>query len=110
MLEARGHRFCRYADDVNIYVRSQKAGERVMATVAEFLRSRLHLQVNQEKTAVAPVGERKFLGHRLLPDGTLVIAPESLARAKQRFRRITRRNRGISLARMISELNSFLAG
>ena len=109
MLEARGHRFCRYADDVNIYVRSQAAGERVMASVAEFLQSRLHLQVNREKSAVAPVAERTFLGHRLLPDGSLGIAPASLARAKQCIRQITRRNRGVSLARMISELNSVLA-
>ena len=110
MLEARGHRFRGYADDVNIYVRSRAAGERVMAKVAEFLHSRLHLKVNRKKSAVAPVGERSFLGHRLLPDGSPGIAPESLARAKQRIRRITRRNRGISLARMISELDSFLAG
>jgi RNA-directed DNA polymerase len=110
MLEARGHRFCRYADDCNIYLRSEKAGERVMASVAEFLQGRLHLQVNREKSAVAPVWERKFLGHRLLPDGSLGIAPASLARMKQRVRQITRRNRGVSLARMIWELNSFLAG
>ena len=110
MLEARGHRFCRYADDVNIYVRSETAGRRVMASIAEFLQGRLHLQVNREKSAVAPVEERKFLGHRLLSDGSLGIAPTSLTRAKARIRRITRRNRGISLARMISELNSFLAG
>lgn len=71
MLEARGHRLCRYADDVNIYVRSQAAGERVMASVAKFLGCRLHLQVNRDKSAVASVGERKFLGHRLLKDGTL---------------------------------------
>ncbi len=110
MLEARGHRFCRYADDVNIYVRSRKAGERVMASVAEFLQSRLHLQVNEEKSAVAQVGARKFLGHRLLSGGRLGIAPESLARMKQRIRGITRRNRGISLARMISEVNAFTVG
>lgn len=110
MLEARGHRFVRYADDVNIYVRSQAAGERVMASVAEFLQGRLRLSINREKSAVAPVAERKFLGHRLLPDGRLGIAPDSLARAKGRVRKITRRNRGISLARMIAELNSFLAG
>ena len=110
MLEARGHRFCRYADDVNVYVRSTVAGERVMASVTEFLQGRLHLQVNREKSAVAPVEQRKFLGHRLLPDGSLGIAPASLARVKQRIRQITKRNRGISLARMISELNSFLAG
>ncbi len=110
MLEARGHRFCRYADDCNIYVRSQAAGERVMAKVAEFLRSRLHLQVNRDKSAVAPVGERSFLGHRLLRDGRLGIAPKSLARVKHRLRQITKRNRGISLARMITEVNAFLSG
>ncbi len=110
MLEARGHRFCRYADDVNIYVRSEAAGERVMTSVAEFLQSRLHLQVNRQKSAVAPVGARKFLGHRLLRDGRLGIAPESLDRAKHRLRQITKRNRGISLARMIAEVNAFLSG
>ena len=105
MLEARGHRFCRYADDVNIYVRTQVAGERVMASVAEFLQGRLHLQLNREKSAVAPVEARKFLGHRLLPDGRLSIAPASVVRAKARIRRITMRNRGIGLERMIRELN-----
>ncbi len=110
MLEARAHRFCRYADDVNIYVRSQAAGERVMASVAEFLQSRLHLQVNRDKSAVAPAGERKFLGHRLLWDGRLGIAPESLADAKQRLRQITKRNRGIPFARMIAEVNAYLSG
>jgi RNA-directed DNA polymerase len=110
MLEARGHRFCRYADDVNVYVRSQAAGERVMASVAEFLRSRSHLQVNRSKSAVAPVGERKFLGHRLLPGGALGIAPESLARMKQRVRQITRRNRGVALGQVIAELNAYLSG
>ena len=110
MLEARGHRFCRYADDMNIYVRSEAAGERVMAKVAEFLQSRLHLQINREKSAVAPVGERKFLGHRLLWDGSLGIAPESLARMKQRVREITKRNRGVALAQMIAELNAFTTG
>src|SRR5690606_1231612 len=97
MLEARGHRFCRYADDVNIYVRSQAAGERVMASVAKFLRCRLHLQGNRDKSAVAPVGARKFLGYRLLTDGTLGVAPQSAARLKQRVRQITRRNGGVPL-------------
>ena len=67
---------------MNIYVRSQAAGERVMASVAKFLRRRLHLQVNRDKSAVAPVGERKFLGYRLLRDGTLGVAPQSAARLK----------------------------
>ncbi len=110
MLEARGHRFCRYADDCNIYLRSEKAGERVMAKVAEFLRSRLHLQLNRDKGAVAPVGERAFLGHRLLRGGRLGIAPKSLDRVRQRLRRITKRNRGISLKQMIAELDAFMAG
>ncbi len=109
-LESRGHRFCRYADDCNIYVRSQVAGERVMASVTTFLEKHLRLKVNQQKSAVAPVGERKFLGHRLGKGGSLGIAPKSLARAKGRLRQITRRSRGISLERMINEVNSFTTG
>ena len=106
-LERRGHRFCRYADDCNIYVRSQAAGERVMASVTWFLERRLRLKVNRQKSAVAPVGERKFLGYRLDAEGDLGIAPKSLQRAKDRLRQITRRNRGVSLGRMIDEANGF---
>ncbi len=109
-LERRGHRFCRYADDCNIYVRSQAAGERVMASVSAFLEGKLRLKVNRQKSAVAPVGERQFLGHRLGREGSLGIAPKSLARAKDRLRRITRRNRGISLERMITEADAFTTG
>jgi len=109
-LERRGHRFCRYADDLNVYVRSKAAGERVMASVTRFVEKRLRLRVNRTKSAVAHVSERKFLGYRLLAGGRLTIAPESLERVKGRIREITRRNRGVSLERMISELNSFLSG
>ena len=109
-LEGRGHRFCRYADDCNIYVRSPAAGERVMASVTGFLESRLRLRVNREKSAVAPVGERKFLGYRLGAGGTLGIAPKSLQRSKARLRQITKRNRAVSLAQMIGEANTYLAG
>jgi RNA-directed DNA polymerase len=109
-LERRGHKFCRYADDCNIYVRSEEAGRRVMTSVCQFLEVKLKLRVNREKSAVAPVEERKFLGYRLLRDGRLGIAPKSLERAKDRIREITRRNRGISLERMIRELNSYLTG
>lgn len=109
-LERRGHTFCRYADDCNIYVRSEAAGHRVMASVCHFVEAKLRLRVNREKSAVARVEERKFLGYRLLRDGRLGIAPKSLERAKARIREITRRNRGISLERMIGELNSFLTG
>jgi len=109
-LERRGHRFCRYADDCNIYVRTQVAGERVMASVTRFLEERLRLRVNREKSAVAPVQERQFLGYRILPGGRLAIAPRSLERVKARIRQITRRNRGVSLERTIGELNSYLTG
>jgi RNA-directed DNA polymerase len=109
-LERRGHCFCRYADDCNIYVRSLAAGQRVMESVTQFLEGKLRLRVNREKSAVAPVGERKFLGHRLLLNGKLGIAPKSIQRAKEKIRQITRRNRGVSLARVIVELNLFLVG
>jgi len=109
-LERRGHRFCRYADDLNVYVRSQAAGERVMSSLARFLEKRLRLRVNRAKSAVAHVSERKFLGYRLLAGGRLTIAPASLERVKNRIREITRRRRGVSVERMISELNSHLTG
>jgi RNA-directed DNA polymerase len=109
-LERRGHKFCRYADDCNIYVQSLAAGERVLASVTKYLEERLKLRVNRTKSAAAPVGERKFLGHRLLADGTQVIAPQSLERARDRVRAITRRNRGVSFEQLVRELNSFLTG
>ena len=109
-LERRGHTFCRYADDCNIYVRSEAAGQRVLASVTKFLETKLKLRVNREKSAVARVEERKFLGYRLLSDGRLGIAPKNLERAKERIRRITGRNRGISFGRMIREVNSFVSG
>ena len=109
-LERRGHRFCRYADDCNIYVRSQAAGERVMASVTAFLEGGLRLRVNRQKSAVAHVEERMFLGHRLLRGGRLGLAPKSLARMKDRLRQITRRNRGVSLKTMIAQVNAFTTG
>jgi len=109
-LERRGHCFVRYADDCNIYVQSLKAGERVMAGVSAFLETKLRLRVNRQKSAVAHVWERKFLGHRLLPGGRLGIAPQSLDRAKERVRQITRRNRGVGFVEVIGELNRFLTG
>jgi len=110
VLDSRGHRFCRYADDCNIYVRSLAAGQRVMESVTRFLEEKLKLRVNREKSAVAPVGERKFLGHRLLLNGKLGISPKSVKRAKEKIRELTRRNRGVSLAQVIVELNLFLVG
>src|SRR5438128_1918465 len=93
-LERRGHYFCRYADDCNIYVQSLTAGQRVRESVTRFLEEKLRLRVNRLKSAVAPVGERKFLGHRLLLNGKLWIASKSIQRAKEKIRQITRRNRG----------------
>jgi RNA-directed DNA polymerase len=109
-LERRGHCFCRYADDCNIYVRSKAAGERVLASVTQFLEGKLRLRVNREKSAVAPVEERQFLGHRLRNDGELGVAPKSVVRVKERIRQITRRNRGIEIGVMVGELNSYLTG
>jgi RNA-directed DNA polymerase len=109
-LERRGHRFCRYADDCNIYVRSRAAGERVMASVTAFLEGKLRLRVNREKSAVAPVKERSFLGHRVVSTGELGIAPKSLIRMKDRLRAITRRNRGIPFKTMIAQVNAFTTG
>ncbi len=109
-LERRGHCFCRYADDCNIYVRSEAAGQRVMASVTTFLEGRLRLRVNRYKSAVARVEERQFLGYRLLPGGHLGIAPESLRRVKQRVQQTTSRSRGVSLRRMIQDLNEYLPG
>src|SRR5579884_419672 len=109
-LHRRGHCFCRYADDCNIYVQSQAAGERVMASLVRFLEGKLRLRVNREKSAVARVGERKFLGHKILLNGKLGIAPKSLARARERIREITRRSRGVSFAQVIRETSTFLNG
>jgi RNA-directed DNA polymerase len=109
-LEKRGHRFCRYADDCNIYVASQAAGERVLASVTTFLEQKLKLRVNRDKSAVATVLERKFLGHRLLLGGKLGIAPQSLERARERLRQITGRSRGVSFEQVIGEINEFNVG
>jgi RNA-directed DNA polymerase len=111
-LERRGHRFCRYADDCNIYVRSQRAGERVLVSVTRWLEGRLRLRVNTAKSAVGRPSERPFLGYRIIGAATarLSVAPKSLARAKATIRRITRRNRGVSLGRVLAELGTFTDG
>jgi RNA-directed DNA polymerase len=109
-LEKRGHKFCRYADDCNIYVQSKAAGDRVLSSVTNFLEQKLKLRVNRDKSAVAFVAERKFLGHRLLPGGKLGIAPQSLDRAKERLRQLTARSRGVSFEQVIDEANKFNIG
>lgn len=111
-LERRGHQFVRYADDCNIYVGSEKAGQRVMASVTRFIERRLKLHVNAEKSAVARPWHRSFLGFtvRNEPEFRRCIADKVVIRFKHRVRALTRRHRGISLERMISELASYLRG
>jgi len=111
-LERRGHCFCRYADDCNIYVGSRRAGLRVMRSVTEFLERKLRLKVNRDKSAVARPWQRRFLGYRIIMQSEvrLTIAPESLQRAKHKIRRLTRRNRGVSLERVLRELRRFTDG
>ncbi len=111
-LERRGHAFCRYADDCNIYVRSQAAGERVLASLTRFLSERLKLRVNEAKSAVAPPWKRKFLGYSLSwhKAPKLRIAPESLKRLEDRIREVLKGARGRGLGHAIAEVNPILRG
>src|SRR3954447_1688300 len=111
-LERRGHRFVRYADDSNVYVRSEQAGLRVMANLTRFIEGRLKLQVNTQKSAVARPWQRSFLGFTVTdePQPRRRIADKALARFKDRVRDLTRRHRGVSLERMIADLNPLLRG
>jgi RNA-directed DNA polymerase len=111
-LERRGHRFVRYADDSNIYVRSQRAGQRVMKSATRFITQKLKLKVNETKSAVARPQERKFLGFSFTasPEAKRVIAPQALDRFKQRIREITRRAKGVSMKTTIEELAPFMRG
>jgi RNA-directed DNA polymerase len=104
-LERRGHKFCRYADDCNIYVQSRRAGERVLRTLTSFLERRLRLKVNAEKSAVARPWERKFLGYSFTwhRAARLKVALASVQRLKGKLREIFRRGRGRNLSRLIAE-------
>src|ERR1700738_1882222 len=111
-LERRGHRFVRYADDCNIYVRSERAGQRVMESITRFITQKLKLKVNEAKSAVARPQERKFLGFSFTagPDIKRTIAPKSLERFKQRIRDITRRAKGVSMKTTMEELAPYMRG
>lgn len=112
-LERRGHRFCRYADDCNVYVRSKHAGERVMDSLTWFLERKLRLKVNQAKSAVARPWERKFLGYSLTFHriARLKVAPQSVQRFRLKLKGLFRAGRGRNLARFIREdLNPVLRG
>jgi group II intron reverse transcriptase/maturase len=112
-LEKRGHAFVRYADDVNIYVKSRRAGGRVMASAVAFLEGKLRLTVNPDKSEVGDPSKLKFLGFTLGKgaDGAYIrVHPASIRRLKDKIRRITKRNRGISLVSMLKELKRALNG
>src|SRR5512136_844468 len=111
-LERRGLRFARYADDSNIYVRSRRAGERVMGSLAQFITRKLKLKVNAQKSAVARPWERKFLGFSFTwnREPKRRIAPKAVERFQQRVRELTRRTKGVSIERMAEELTEYLRG
>jgi len=111
-LERRGHAFCRYADDCNVYVRSQKAGERVLASLTRFISERLKLKVNAAKSAVDEPWRRKFLGYSITwhPKPQLRIARPSLIRVTERVRALLRGARGRSVSQTIEQLNPLLRG
>jgi RNA-directed DNA polymerase len=111
-LERRGHRFVRYADDCNVYVRSERAGQRVMKSVTRFITQKLSLKVNEAKSAVARPQERKFLGFSFSagPEVKRVIAPKALDRFRRRVREITRRAKGVSMKTTIEELAPYMRG
>ncbi len=111
-LERRGLRFARYADDCNIYVRSRRAGKRVMESITRFITTKLKLKVNDQKSAVARPWDRKFLGFSFTKsrDPKRRIAPKAILRFKDRVRELTSRTRGVSIERMAGELAQYLTG
>jgi len=111
-LERRGHRYVRYADDCNIYVRSERAGQRVMKSITQFITQKLKLKVNETKSAVARPQERKFLGFSFTdgPEVKRAIAPKALDRFRRRIREITRRAKGVSIETTMEELAPYMRG
>jgi len=111
-LERRGHRFVRYADDCNIYVRSYRAGDRVMESISHFITKKLKLKVNSEKSAVARPMVRKFLGFSFTSGRSARrrLAPKAIHRFKQRVRELTRRTRGVKIETMVAQLAPYLRG
>jgi len=111
-LERRGLRFARYADDCNVYVRSRRAGERVMGSITRFITTKLKLKVNEQKSAVARPWERKFLGFSFTREREprRRIAPKAVIRFKEKVRKLTRRTRGVSTERMAEDLSRYLRG
>lgn len=112
-LEKRGHKFVRYADDCNIFVQTERAGTRVMASIARFITKKLKLQVNQAKSAVAVMSGRKFLGFTFTCGKNPPkrrISPMSIKRFKDRVRAITAEYKGVSLRQVVQELSNYVRG
>jgi RNA-directed DNA polymerase len=111
-LERRGHKFVRYADDCNIYVKSERAGRRVKESLAKFITKKLKLKVNEKKSAVDKPSKRKILGFSFTGEEKprIRISPKSLDVFKERIKDITRRRRGVSLERIVNELNKYIRG
>jgi group II intron reverse transcriptase/maturase len=109
-LERRGHKFCRYADDCQIYVSSEEAATRVKESITAFLEQKLKLTVNREKSAATRVTERAYLGHCFGMDGGIHLSKAAQAQMKKRVRQITKRNRGRELESVIAELTQYLRG
>ncbi len=110
-LTRRGHKFVRYADDENIYVKSEAAGKRVMESVTKFITRRLKLKVNEEKSAVARPSNRKFLGFTFTPkDKRRKVAPKALKRFQEKVQTLTRRTIGKSVEQVIQTLAPYLKG
>lgn len=110
-LEARGHRFARYADDCNIYVKSQRAGERVLRSIKRYLSNTLKLTVNDAKSAVARPWRRSFLGFTMSPkDKRLKVSEKALNAFKQKVRRLSRRTRGRTIYTIIAEIKKYIQG
>lgn len=109
-LEARGLSFARYADDCNIFVRSRRSAERVMASLTRFIEEKLKLKVNREKSGVRLCDQVKFLGHTIEQNGKIRIADANIERLKLKIREVTKRNRGLAFAQVIAEVNRTIQG
>lgn len=109
-LEKRGLHFCRYADDCNIFVRSKKAGERVLESLTDFIEKKLKLKVNRDKSGVRRCSDVKFLGYTVMSEGKIRVADKSIDRLKEKLKELTIRSRGVTLAQIVKELNAVIMG
>ena len=109
-LESRGLSFCRYADDCNIFVRSRKAGERVLKSLTNFIEEKLKLKVNLNKSGVRHCSEVKFLGYTIIQEGKIRVADKTIERFKSKVKELTKRNRGVKIEQIVKELNVVITG